>query len=166
MSSHIITAYEKDMLRTDIPEFRPGDTLRVYLKITEGDKERLQYFEGDCIRRKGGGISETITLRKTTYGVGIERIIPLHSPKVDSIQVVRRGKVRRAKLYYLRDLKGKAAKITELKDRNLVGGKAAKKAATAARLKLEAEQREAEKNTQSAAPAAAETTASEATATE
>jgi len=166
MSSHIITAYEKDMLRTDIPEFRPGDTLRVYLKITEGDKERLQYFEGDCIRRKGGGISETITLRKTTYGVGIERIIPLHSPKVDSIQVVRRGKVRRAKLYYLRDLKGKAAKITELKDRNLVGGKAAKKAATAARLKLEAEQREAEKNTQSAAPAAAETTASETTATE
>lgn len=115
MSSHIIKDYEKAMLRSDIPDFAPGDTLRVSLKIIEGDKERLQDFEGVCIRRKNSGIAETVTLRKTNYGVGIERIIPLHSPKVDSIKVVRFGKVRRAKLYYLRDLTGKAARITERK---------------------------------------------------
>ncbi len=113
MSSHIITAYEKAMLRTDIPSFKPGDRLRISLKIVEGDKERLQDFEGDCIRRKGSGIAETVTLRKVNYGVGIERIIPLHSPKVDSIKVVRFGQVRRAKLYYIRDLRGKAARIKE-----------------------------------------------------
>lgn len=115
MSSHIIKDYEKAMLRSEIPDFAPGDTLRVSLKIVEGDKERLQDFEGVCIRRKGSGIAETVTLRKTNYGVGIERIIPLHSPKVDAIRVVRFGKVRRAKLYYLRDLTGKAARITERK---------------------------------------------------
>jgi large subunit ribosomal protein L19 len=115
MSSHIITEYEKAMLRTDIPSFKPGDRLRVSLKIVEGDKERLQDFEGDVIRRKGSGIAETVTLRKVNYGVGIERIIPLHSPKVEKIKVVRLGRVRRAKLYYIRDLSGKAARIKERK---------------------------------------------------
>lgn len=115
MSSQIITDYEKAMLRSEVPSFKAGDTVRVSLKIAEGDKERLQDFEGVCIRRKGSGITETITLRKTNYGVGIERIIPVHSPKVDSIRVVRFGRVRRAKLYYLRDLTGKAARITEKK---------------------------------------------------
>lgn len=115
MSSHIITEYEKAMLRTDIPQFKPGDRLRVSLKIVEGDKERLQDFEGDVIRRKGTGIGETVTLRKVNYGVGIERIIPLHSPKVEKIKVVRLGRVRRAKLYYIRDLTGKAARIRERK---------------------------------------------------
>ena len=115
MSSEIIRQYEKAMLRTDIPDFKPGDRLRVSLRIVEGDKERLQDFEGDLIRRKGSGIGETITLRKVNYGVGIERIIPLHSPKVDKIKVVRHGRVRRAKLYYIRDLSGKAARIREKK---------------------------------------------------
>lgn len=115
MSSQIIKDYEKAMLRTDIPEFRPGDNVRVSLKIVEGDKERLQDFEGVCIRRKGSGIAETVTLRKVNYGVGIERIIPLHSPKVEKIVVTRLGKVRRAKLYYLRELRGRAARITERK---------------------------------------------------
>ncbi len=131
MSSHIITAYEKAMLRTEIPDFKPGDRLRISLKIVEGDKERLQDFEGDCIRRKGSGIAETVTLRKVNYGVGIERIIPLHSPKVDKIQVVRFGQVRRAKLYYIRSLRGKAARIRE---RNTWGAVAeAKKKAKAER---------------------------------
>lgn len=116
MSSLVIRDYEAGMLRTDLPEFQPGDTLRVSLKIVEGDKERLQDFEGVVIRRKNGGLRETVTLRKTTYGVGMERIIPLHSPRVDKIQVVRYGKVRRAKLYYLRDLSGKAARIPERKN--------------------------------------------------
>ncbi len=116
MSSHIIDAYEADMLRSDVPDFQPGDTVRVSLKIIEGDKERLQDFEGLCIRRKGGGIRETVTLRKVTYGVGMERIIPIHSPKVSKIQVTRHGKVRRAKLYYLRDLRGKKARIVERKN--------------------------------------------------
>lgn len=115
MSSEIIRQYEKAMLRNDIPDFKPGDRLRVSLKIIEGDKERLQDFEGDVIRRKGSGITETVTLRKVNYGVGVERIIPLNSPKVDKIKVVRQGRVRRAKLYYLRDLSGKAARIKEKK---------------------------------------------------
>lgn len=131
MSSHIIIAYEKAMLRTDIPDFKPGDRLRISLKIVEGDKERLQDFEGDCIRRKGSGIAETVTLRKVNYGVGIERIIPLHSPKVDKIKVVRFGQVRRAKLYYIRDLRGKAARIKERNTWSVVAE--AKKAAKEAR---------------------------------
>ena len=134
MSSEIIRQYEQAMLRTDIPDFKPGDRLRVSLRITEGDKERLQDFEGDLIRRKGSGISETITLRKVNHGVGVERIIPLHSPKVDKIKVVRYGRVRRAKLYYIRELSGKAARI---KERKMVygtvpGGKKKKKKAAAA----------------------------------
>ena len=109
----VLEAVESKHLRADLPAFRPGDTLRVQVKVVEGDKERLQAFEGICIRRRGGGLSETFTVRKVTYGVGVERTFPLHSPSVDRIEVVRRGVVRRAKLYYLRQLKGKAARIKE-----------------------------------------------------
>jgi large subunit ribosomal protein L19 len=109
----VLEAVESKHLRADLPAFRPGDTLRVQVKVVEGDKERLQAFEGVCIRRRGGGLSETFTVRKVTYGVGVERTFPLHSPSVDRIEVVRRGVVRRAKLYYLRQLKGKAARIKE-----------------------------------------------------
>ncbi|HUF49683.1 MAG TPA: 50S ribosomal protein L19 [Longimicrobiales bacterium] len=103
----------RDQLRSDLPAFDPGDTLRVNVRVREGDKERLQAFEGVCIARKGGGISETFTVRKVSSGVGVERVFPVHSPTVESITVVRRGRVRRAKLYYLRALRGKAARIKE-----------------------------------------------------
>ena len=99
--------------REDLPEFRPGDTVRVQVRVREGDKERLQAFEGVVIRRKGGGVNETFTVRKVSNGVGVERIFPLHSPVVSTIDVVREGRVRRAKLYYLRNLSGKAARIRE-----------------------------------------------------
>jgi large subunit ribosomal protein L19 len=102
---------EKQYLRTDIPEFEIGDTLRVHSKIKEGDKERIQVFEGVVIRWKKGGISASITVRKISHGVGVERIFPLHSPGVDKIEVKAKGVVRRARLYYLRDLAGKAARI-------------------------------------------------------
>ena len=95
------------------PEFRPGDTIRVHVKIKEGDKERLQAFEGTVIARKNSGLGETITVRKVSFGQGVERIFPLHAPVIDHIDVVRTGRVRRAKLYYLRDLKGKAARLRE-----------------------------------------------------
>lgn len=116
MSSQIIADYEASQLRNDLPDFQPGDTLRISVKIVEGDKERLQDFEGVLIRRKNGGIRETITVRRMSYGVGMERIFPIHSPKVDKIVVVRKGKVRRAKLYYLRELTGKKARIVERKN--------------------------------------------------
>ena len=103
----------RDQLRSDLPDFAPGDTLRVNVRVREGDKERLQAFEGVCIARKNGGISETFTVRKVSNGVGVERIFPLHSPVIADIQVVREGQVRRAKLYYLRNLSGKAARIRE-----------------------------------------------------
>ncbi len=103
-------------LRDDIPEFRPGDTLRVQVRVREGEKERLQVFEGVCIGRRGGGIGESFTLRKVSSGIGVERIFPLHSPGLGEIKVVRRGRVRRAKLYYLRKLSGKAARIPERRD--------------------------------------------------
>ena len=103
-------------LRQEIPEFRAGDTLRVSVRVREGDKERLQAFEGVCIARRGGGISETFTVRKVSSGVGVERIFPVHSPSVAEIKVVRRGRVRRAKLYYLRKLSGKAARIKERRE--------------------------------------------------
>ena len=103
-------------LREDIPEFRPGDTLRVQVRVREGDKQRLQNFEGVCIGRRGGGMSETFTLRKVASGIGVERIFPLHSPGLADIKLVRRGRVRRAKLYYLRKLSGKAARIRERRD--------------------------------------------------
>ena len=115
MSSQIITDFVSDLLKKDVPDFQAGDTLKVSVKIIEGDKERIQDYVGVCIRRKSSGISETFTVRRVSYGVGMERVFPLHSPKVDKIEVVRRGRVRRAKLYYLRDLRGKKARITERK---------------------------------------------------
>jgi large subunit ribosomal protein L19 len=104
---------EQTQIKENQPEFQPGDTLRVHVRIKEGNKERLQAFEGICIAIKHGGIRETVTVRKVSFGVGVERIFPLHATVIDHIDVVRRGKVRRAKLYYLRDLRGKAARIKE-----------------------------------------------------
>ena len=102
---------ELEQLRTDLPDFRVGDTVKVHVKIVEGDKERIQLFEGVVIRKKGGGIRSTFTVRKISYGIGVERIFPTHSPRLEHIDVISRGKVRRAKLTYLRGLKGKAARI-------------------------------------------------------
>lgn len=110
----IIDEITKEQLRTDLPAFRPGDTVCVHVKVVEGNRERVQLFEGVVIKRRGGGISETFTVRKVSYGVGVERTFPLHSPKIVKLEVVRRGKVRRAKLYYLRNLRGKAARIKEI----------------------------------------------------
>ncbi|MFF2086322.1 50S ribosomal protein L19 [Nocardia sp. NPDC058176] len=104
---------DEKSLRSDVPDFRPGDTLNVHVKVIEGSKERVQVFKGVVIRRHGGGIGETFTVRKVSFGVGVERTFPVHSPNIDHIDVVTRGDVRRAKLYYLRDLRGKAAKIKE-----------------------------------------------------
>jgi len=109
---------EKTQLKENIPAFQPGDTVRVHVRIKEGNKERLQAFEGICIARKHGGARESITVRKVSFGVGVERIFPLHATVVDHIDVIRRGKVRRAKLYYLRELRGKAARIKERDTRN------------------------------------------------
>jgi large subunit ribosomal protein L19 len=109
----ILQDIQKEQLRSDIPEFAPGDTLRVNVRVREGEKERLQAFEGVCIARKHGGLGESFTVRKISSGVGVERVFPLHSPSIESITVVRRGRVRRAKLYYLRALRGKAARIRE-----------------------------------------------------
>ncbi|MCM5554757.1 50S ribosomal protein L19 [Pleomorphomonas sp. NRKKF1] len=97
----------------ELPEFSPGDTVRVNVKVTEGTRSRVQAYEGVCIARKGGGLNESFTVRKISYGEGVERVFPIYSPMIDSLEVVRRGKVRRAKLYYLRDLRGKAARIFE-----------------------------------------------------
>jgi large subunit ribosomal protein L19 len=102
-----------DQLKSDIPDFGPGDTLRIHVRVIEGEKERVQVFEGDVIQRKGSGIQETVTVRKITQGVAVERIFPLHSPRVSQIENIRRGKVRRARLFYLRSRKGKAARIKE-----------------------------------------------------
>jgi large subunit ribosomal protein L19 len=109
---------EKTQLRENIPAFQSGDTVKVHVRIQEGNKERLQVFEGLVIARKHGGARESITVRKVSFGVGVERIFPLHATVIDHIDVVRRGKVRRAKLYYLRDLRGKAARIKEKDTRN------------------------------------------------
>ena len=111
----VIRLLEQEQFRQDIPQFRVGDTVRVQVKVVEGNRERLQAFEGVVIARQNGGIRETFTVRRMSYGVGVERIFPLHSPRVDRVEVIRRGKVRRAKLYYLRDLTGKAAKVKERK---------------------------------------------------
>ena len=116
---------EKTQIKENIPAFQPGDTLRVHVRIKEGNKERLQAFEGICIARKHGGVRETITVRKVSFSVGVERIFPLHATVIDHIDVLRRGKVRRAKLYYLRDLRGKAARIKE-RDTRAKGKHAAK----------------------------------------
>lgn len=116
MTNHkLIEAVTKSQLRTDLPSFRPGDTLRVHVRIIEGTRERIQVFEGVVIKLRGGGVSETFTVRKISSGVGVERTFPLHTPKIEKIEVKRRGKVRRAKLYYLRSLRGKAARIQEIR---------------------------------------------------
>ena len=113
--TNIITEITKDQLRSDLPSFRPGDTVKVHVKIVEGTRERIQLFEGVVIKRRGGGISETFTVRKISYGVGVERTFPVHTPKIAKLEVIRKGKVRRAKLYYLRNLRGKAARIKEIR---------------------------------------------------
>jgi large subunit ribosomal protein L19 len=114
---HPFIESQKTWMRSDVPAFRSGDTLRVNVRVKEGDKERIQAFEGVCIARRGSGVSQTFTVRKISNGVGVERIFPLHSPMIGDIQVVRRGRVRRAKLYYLRNLTGKATRIKEKKVR-------------------------------------------------
>jgi large subunit ribosomal protein L19 len=108
-----LDALDADSLRDDIPEFRPGDTVKVHVRVVEGNRSRIQVFQGVVIRRQGGGIRETFTVRKVSFGVGVERTFPVHTPVVDRIELVTRGDVRRAKLYYLRELRGKAAKIKE-----------------------------------------------------
>ena len=113
--SNIIAEITKSQLRSDLPTFRPGDTVKVHVKVVEGTRERIQVYEGVVIKRRGGGISETFTVRKISYGVGVERTFPVHTPKIASLTVTRRGKVRRAKLYYLRNLRGKAARIKEIR---------------------------------------------------
>jgi large subunit ribosomal protein L19 len=113
MTSALIDKATEKFLRTNLPEFRPGDTIRVHVRIREGEKERLQAFEGTVIARNNRGVSETVTVRKISFGHGVERIFPLHAPVIDHIDIVRTGKVRRAKLYYLRSRRGKAARLKE-----------------------------------------------------
>ena len=112
---NLLDTVEKQQLRTDIPSFKPGDTVKVHVKIKEGDKERIQVFEGVCIGLKHGGVRATFTVRKISFGHGVERIFPMHSKVIDKVEVVRTGRVRRAKLYYIRELRGKAARIKEVK---------------------------------------------------
>src|SRR5688572_22950436 len=121
---NVLDRVEQQQLRTDLPAFQPGDTLKVHVKIKEGDKERIQVFEGVCIAKKHGGNRATFTVRKISFGHGVERIFPLHSRTIDKVELVRHGRVRRAKLYYIRELRGKAARIREVKE-----GKEAKTAA-------------------------------------
>jgi len=109
----IMQVLEKEQMRVDIPDFRPGDTVRVHAKIKEGEKERIQVFQGVVIRRRRGNTGATFTVRKISYGIGVERIFPLHSPVIDKVEVLTRGRVRRGRLYYLRNLRGKAARIKE-----------------------------------------------------
>jgi large subunit ribosomal protein L19 len=111
-----LDALDAKSLRSDIPDFRPGDTVKVHVRVVEGSRERIQIFQGVVIRRQGGGIRETFTVRKISFGVGVERTFPVHSPNIAKIEIVTRGDVRRAKLYYLRDLRGKAAKIKEKRE--------------------------------------------------
>jgi len=114
---------ESAYLRSDIPEFRAGDTVRVHVRVVEGDKERIQVFQGIVISRRGGGTRESFTVRKMSGAIGVERVFPLHSPVLNKIEVLRRGKVRRAKLYYLRDLRGKAARIAERREDRAPAGR-------------------------------------------
>jgi len=111
-----LDALDADSLRDDIPAFRPGDTVKVHVRVVEGNRSRIQVFQGVVIRRQGGGIRETFTVRKVSFGVGVERTFPVHTPVVERIELVTRGDVRRAKLYYLRELRGKAAKIKEKRE--------------------------------------------------
>ncbi|AJD90977.1 50S ribosomal protein L19 [Jeotgalibacillus malaysiensis] len=115
MMHNLIQEITKEQLRSDLPTFKPGDTVKVHVKVVEGTRERIQVFEGVVIKRRGGGVSETFTVRKISYGVGVERTFPVNTPKIAKLEVVRRGKVRRAKLYYLRNLRGKAARIKEIR---------------------------------------------------
>jgi large subunit ribosomal protein L19 len=112
----LVRFVQSKYLRNDLPDFKPGDTVRVYVKVKEGDRERIQPFEGIVIRKRGGGTDATFTVRRESYGIGIERTFPLHAPVIEKIEVVKRGKVRRARLYYLRELRGKSAKVKELKE--------------------------------------------------
>ncbi len=116
LTMHTLDDLDAASLRDDIPDFRPGDTLKVHVKVVEGSRSRVQVFQGAVLRRQGDGVRETFTVRKVSFGVGVERTFPLHTPVIDRIEVVTRGDVRRAKLYYLRDLRGKAAKIKEKRD--------------------------------------------------
>ncbi len=109
----ILRTLEQEQMKKDLPAFKPGDTVKVHVKVVEGTRERIQVFEGVVIRRNGGGLRETFTVRRVSYGVGVERIFPVHSPKIEKLEIVRKGKVRRAKLYYLRELRGKAARIKD-----------------------------------------------------
>ena len=111
-----LDALDADSLRDDIPDFRPGDSVKVHVRVVEGNRSRIQVFQGVVIRRQGGGVRETFTVRKVSFGVGVERTFPVHSPIVDHVEIVTRGDVRRAKLYYLRELRGKKAKIKEKRD--------------------------------------------------
>ena len=113
---HRTDLVDRDSLRDDVPDFAPGDTLKVHVRVVEGNRSRIQVFQGVVIRRQGGGVRETFTVRKVSFGVGVERTFPVHTPVVEKIEVVTRGDVRRAKLYYLRELRGKAAKIKEKRD--------------------------------------------------
>ncbi len=115
MKNEIMDQLEKSQMKKDIPDFRPGDTVRAHVRVVEGSRERIQVFEGVVIKRRGSGMNESFTLRRVSYGVGVERTFPLHAPKVEKIEVVRRGRVRRAKLYYLRQRRGRAARIRELR---------------------------------------------------
>jgi large subunit ribosomal protein L19 len=112
-----LDALDAQSIRTDIPDFRAGDTLKVHARVVEGNRSRIQIFQGVVIRRQGGGLRETFTIRKVSFGVGVERTYPIHSPQLDRVEIVSRGDVRRAKLYYLRDLRGKKAKIKELREK-------------------------------------------------
>ena len=114
--NEILRAIEAEQMRNDLPNFNVGDTVKLHVKVKEGNRERIQMFEGTVIARKGGGVAETFTVRRVSYGVGVERVFPVHSPKIAKIETIRHGKVRRAKLYYLRGRVGKAAKITEKLD--------------------------------------------------
>ena len=111
-----IAEFEQAQIRSDVPAFRPGDTLKVHVRVKEGNRSRIQVFQGVAIRRQGGGVRETFTVRKVSYGVGVERTFPVHTPAIDKIEIVTRGRVRRAKLYYLRSLRGKAARIRERRE--------------------------------------------------
>jgi large subunit ribosomal protein L19 len=113
---HTLDAVEAASLRSDVPDFRPGDTVKVHVRVVEGNRSRIQVFQGVVIARRGAGVRETYTVRKVSFGVGVERTFPLHSPVVEKVEVVTRGDVRRAKLYYLRERRGKAAKIREKRD--------------------------------------------------
>jgi large subunit ribosomal protein L19 len=141
--SNIIDALEANQFRTDLPEFKPGDTVKVHARIVEGDKERIQIFEGVVICRANRGNRATFTVRKISYGVGVERIFPVHSPRIDKIEVIVRGQVRRAKLYYLRGLRGKAARLKGERVRPVSESKKAKAAAAKAAAEAQAAEAQA-----------------------